>query len=245
MSTIVPMPVRVNPPPADIGETISPSCAALTVTMPANGARTTVSSRLRSASASRASATSTARAGDFELRPRRVVARLRGVERLRADDGARELLLVALERGLRIRERDLGGNEIRSALLELGARLRDAGPRVRVVEARNDLVALDALAFLDADGHDLTRDLGGNRRLAARDDIAGRVEDRARPDGGCVRNRLRDGDLNRHCARQPNDRAPRATTRTATANDAPHHHAVRRRGGSGARSIRSCSINEA
>ncbi len=62
MSTIVPMPVRVKPPPADIGETISPSCAALTVTIPANGARTTVSSRLRSARASRASATSTARA---------------------------------------------------------------------------------------------------------------------------------------------------------------------------------------
>jgi hypothetical protein len=62
MSTIVPRPVRVNPPPAEIGDTISPSCAAFTVTTPANGARTTVSSRLRSASLSRASATSTARA---------------------------------------------------------------------------------------------------------------------------------------------------------------------------------------
>ena len=47
MSTIVPMPVRVKPPPADIGDTISPSWAALTVTMPANGARTTVSSSAR------------------------------------------------------------------------------------------------------------------------------------------------------------------------------------------------------
>ena len=44
MSTIVPMPVRVKPPPADCGETISPACAAFTVTTPANGARTTVSS---------------------------------------------------------------------------------------------------------------------------------------------------------------------------------------------------------
>ena len=149
--------------------------------MPANGARTTVSSRLRSASASRASATSTARAATVEPRPRRVVARLGRVERLRADDGARELLLVALERRLRIRERDLGRGEIRSALLELGTRLRDAGSRVRVVEARDDLVALDALAFLDGDGDDLARDLRGDRRLAARDDIAGRVEDRARP----------------------------------------------------------------
>ena len=32
-----------------------------------------------------------------------------------------------------------------------GARLRDAGSRIRVVEARDDLVALDALAFLDGD----------------------------------------------------------------------------------------------
>jgi hypothetical protein len=34
------------PPPAEFGDSISPSCAALTVTMPANGARTTVSPRL-------------------------------------------------------------------------------------------------------------------------------------------------------------------------------------------------------
>ena len=35
MSTMVPMPVRVKPPPADMGEIISPGCAALTVTIPA------------------------------------------------------------------------------------------------------------------------------------------------------------------------------------------------------------------
>ena len=44
MSTIVQMPVRVKPPPADIGEIISPGWAFLEVTMPANGARMTVSS---------------------------------------------------------------------------------------------------------------------------------------------------------------------------------------------------------
>ena len=42
MSTMVPTPVRVKPPPADSGETISPTCAAFSVTTPANGARTTV-----------------------------------------------------------------------------------------------------------------------------------------------------------------------------------------------------------
>ena len=40
MSTIVPTPVRVKPPPAENGETISPTCAALATITPANGART-------------------------------------------------------------------------------------------------------------------------------------------------------------------------------------------------------------
>jgi len=36
---MVPMPVRVKLPPADIGEIISPGCAFLATTTPANGAR--------------------------------------------------------------------------------------------------------------------------------------------------------------------------------------------------------------
>ena len=40
MSTIVPIPVRVKPPPAESGETISPTWAALAITTPVNGART-------------------------------------------------------------------------------------------------------------------------------------------------------------------------------------------------------------
>ena len=43
MSTIVQMPVRVKPPPADTGEIISPGCASFEITMPSNGARTTMS----------------------------------------------------------------------------------------------------------------------------------------------------------------------------------------------------------
>ena len=42
MSTMVPTPVRVKPPPADKGDTISPTCAAFAITMPENGARTVV-----------------------------------------------------------------------------------------------------------------------------------------------------------------------------------------------------------
>src|SRR5579871_3316030 len=40
MSTSVAMPVRVNPPPAEMGDTTSPRCASLETTMPSNGART-------------------------------------------------------------------------------------------------------------------------------------------------------------------------------------------------------------
>ena len=43
MSTMVTMPVRVSPPPAAEGATISPTWATFTVTMPAKGARTMVS----------------------------------------------------------------------------------------------------------------------------------------------------------------------------------------------------------
>ena len=45
MSTIVQMPVRVKPPPADTGEIISPGCASFEIAMPSNGARTTMSAR--------------------------------------------------------------------------------------------------------------------------------------------------------------------------------------------------------
>ena len=40
MSTMVPTPVRVKPPPAEIGEMISPDCADLATITPSNGART-------------------------------------------------------------------------------------------------------------------------------------------------------------------------------------------------------------
>ena len=41
MSTIVAIPVRVNPPPAEIGDTISPTCASFDTMIPSNGARIT------------------------------------------------------------------------------------------------------------------------------------------------------------------------------------------------------------
>src|SRR5690349_23675001 len=49
MSTMVPMPVRVKPPPAEIGEIISPGCADFVTTTPLKGARMTVLSSCTSA----------------------------------------------------------------------------------------------------------------------------------------------------------------------------------------------------
>ena len=59
MSTIVPMPVRVKPPPAETGDTISPGCASFEITTPANGARMIVLSRFVRSSAICRSATCT------------------------------------------------------------------------------------------------------------------------------------------------------------------------------------------
>ncbi len=59
MSTIVQMPVRVKPPPADTGEIISPGCASFEIATPENGARMTVSSDLVRRSATWRSATVT------------------------------------------------------------------------------------------------------------------------------------------------------------------------------------------
>ena len=85
MSTIVPMPVRAKPLLADRGETISPGCAALTVTMPLNGARMTVSSWFRSAT-SKPGARNVDRAClDGEVSPGCVVGGAGRVKSLAAD----------------------------------------------------------------------------------------------------------------------------------------------------------------
>jgi len=126
----------------------------LTVTIPVNGARTTVSSRLRCASASRATATSTARIATSRL-VRVESNAVFAVSKLCALITARvTLLFVALERWAGVLQRDLGCEQIRLALLELGTCLPDRGLRVRVVESCDHIASLDALTFLDGDGDD-------------------------------------------------------------------------------------------
>ena len=57
MSTMVQMPVRVKPPPADTGDTISPGWASFEIATPENGARITMSSSAVRCSATCCSAT--------------------------------------------------------------------------------------------------------------------------------------------------------------------------------------------
>ncbi len=64
---MVQMPVRVKPPPAEMGETISPGWAALTVTTPSKGAVTMVSATLRRATSSPARADPTWRWASWTL----------------------------------------------------------------------------------------------------------------------------------------------------------------------------------
>ena len=65
--------------------------------------------------------------GDVEVGPRRVVARFRLVEDLRADERGRELRRGAIERGPRVVERDACSSEARTLLLDQRRRLRGVG----------------------------------------------------------------------------------------------------------------------
>ena len=62
------MPVRVNPPPADTGDTISPGCASFEIATPLNGARMTVLSSSVCCSATCRSATLTCSRADGDAR---------------------------------------------------------------------------------------------------------------------------------------------------------------------------------
>ena len=97
-------------------------------------------------------------------------------------------------------ERDLGRLEIGCRLRALRACLLDGGARVRIVEARDDLVALDALAFLDPNLDDFARDFRGHRRLAAGNDVARGVEDRARAGRDLAERALNGYDTDRNAA---------------------------------------------
>ena len=147
MSTIVPMPVRVKPPPAEMGEIISPGCADLATTTPAKGARITVlsSCTLATRHGLLRHADLLLRAG--ELGAQRVALRQGGVHRLLADQLPPQQLLLPREVALGLIELGADLGQLRASRRQLGPGQRERGLGLGVVEPGQDLALLDPHAL--------------------------------------------------------------------------------------------------
>ena len=176
MSTIVPMPVRVKPPPAETGEIISPGCASFEITTPLNGARTTMSVSWVFCRLTWLSATPICCVRMRDPRLQRVDVRLRLVELRLADDPFLQQLLPPAERELRLLQARLVLGRRLARRGQLRLRQRQRGPRLRVVEVRQDLPGLHRLPFLDQDVDHLAGDLRRDRRAPPRHHVARGVE---------------------------------------------------------------------
>ena len=227
MSTIVQMPVRVKPPPADTGDTISPGCASLVTATPLNGARMIVLSRSVCCIADLAfrDAHHLARGGD--ARRHRIDIGLRLIDfRLRHDTLLHQLRAAA-ERDARVGEPDLVFRDVAPRRLGLRLRERQRRPRIRIVQAREHLAFLDGHALLDVHLDDLAGDLRRDGGAPARRDVAGRVE-HGRLRAGCARGDRRDLDLDRPLARRPHP-AGAAQAGEDNQREDPHHDPRRAR----------------
>jgi hypothetical protein len=188
MSTMVQMPVRVKPPPAEIGETISPGWAALTEV-----AARHLEARL---------ADPHLPLGVQEVGVGRVVGELGVLDRLVAEVAAGVDLLIAPPLGAGLVRLRLGHLLVGQGRLGLGLSLSEAGAGVAVIEPGDDLAGLDVLAFLDEHLGDLAGDLAGDGGLAAGDDVAGGVQQRGALHGAAAgRGGLGGGDGDRDAAR--------------------------------------------
>ena len=211
-SAIVTTAPRVRPPPTD-GATTSPISASFRSTVPEKGARITVFSRLawakrRRASAawSRASAAS-ARAAAWVARPStlsRSCSATSSAFSLRMPPQPARLPREHLALGPRLRELGAGGAEIRLGLGRLGL-------VVGVLQQGDDLAPLDVGSLAHAEVGDPARQLGGDRRPGARDDVAvGRDARRAGSGSSAFRPADRGGrdDLHRNGAAAPQGEDP-------------------------------------
>ena len=191
MSTMVQMPVRVKPPPADIGEIISPGWASFEITTPANGARidSVVEVLLRAArparSATSTSARAAARAGRASASTSASAASSVGrpttpslVEQL-----ARPLELAAAPRAGAPRSRRAPARPRRSSRL----RERERRRAWRSSSRASTWPSRDRHPLLDEHLDHLAGDLRRDRRLPPRGDVARGVEHRGRPAGAGAR----------------------------------------------------------
>ncbi len=172
------MPVRVKPPPAEIGETISPFWASLETTIPAErGADDAVLDVL-------------AGQGDLGVRGLHLFfsGRHLGLQALGRGSGLVERLGAGVAVGGKARvpcELPLGVGEIDLERGDRGGRRIPLGPgslqpalRVRIVEPGQELPLGDGHALVDEDVDDPGRDLGRDRGSAARRDVAAGVQER-------------------------------------------------------------------
>ena len=211
MSTIVPMPVRVKPPPADTGEIISPGCASFEIATPSNGARTVMSARSVRRWFTRLSDTFDLLLRQRDPRLERLDLRARRVDLGLADD----LLLDELLAGGR------GSAPLRAAgprpRRRRAARPRAAPRRPRAPPAPASRPAVastwplaDRLALLDEHLEDLAGHLRRDRRAAPRRHVAGRVQHGAgRRAAAGLRGHGRDRHRRRLDARRPEPAAGR------------------------------------
>ena len=202
MSTMVQMPVRVKPPPADTGDTISPGCASFEMATPLKGARMIVLSssvrcddHLAFGDAHLLAQRANARVDRFDFRLRRIDFR-------RRDEAVLHELFAASQRPPRFGEANfvLGDPALRA--LDLCERQPERGTRGRVVEPGQHLTLADGHAFVDVHFDDLAGDFRRDGGAAPRRDVARRVQHRGlRPRGA-----LGDGDrfdFDRTLARGP------------------------------------------
>ena len=180
------MPVRVKPPPAETGDTVSPGCASFEMATPLKGARMMVSSRFVFAERNLL-------LGDAHLFMCGENAR---VERVDLCLGGLELGLShepVLDQPRQSRERQLRFVETHFVLanatprgLGLCLRKRQRRPQRRVIEPSEHLTLPDRHPFLDVHLDELAGDLRRNRRAAAGGHVARGVEHGGLRTGGAL-----------------------------------------------------------
>ena len=189
MSTIVPMPVRVKPPPAEIGEIISPGCADLATTMPGEGRPDHRVVELHAGHAHGLLGHADLLLRAAELGSQRVALGAGGVHRLLADQLPPQQLLLPREVALGLIELGPDLGHLRARRGELGPGQRERGLGLGVVEPGQDVALLDPHAFLDRHLGHLAGDLRGDRGLAAGGHVAAGVQHGPRALAGRPRHR--------------------------------------------------------
>ena len=181
MSTIVPMPVRVKPPPADTGEIISPGCASFEIATPSNGARTAMSARSVCRRLTRLSATSICCCATAMRALSDSTSAARRSSSALPIDLLLDELLAAAERQLRFAQPRFVFRGAAARRLELRLARPPALPATcESSSLRQHLPLFDRLAFLDEHFEHFAGDLRRDRRPPPRRHVARGVQHGAR-----------------------------------------------------------------